>query len=282
MIQFAVACLLVILPLWAPWMDTRTSGELAEQVFEAFGPTPSACYSSEDVKLQDGIEVRWYPMGRLIHTCSGDFIIWFWGGVKEAGGIYKKPEEIRAIQSRPLTCTEVLERQDVRRASSTVRDVPYFEGMPAPEPDFSIFPDAKEYETVIRTALSAGPNFAGKFTVAEWSCGTACQNHAIIDVETGLVISVGPITEYGISYSRESTLLITNPKESLPELPATRYETESVALGIARVPREYFRLTTDELSRTQYLVRECVESSATGYIEIEDDRLGVIQDIQEE
>lgn len=103
MIRYILAGLLILIPLWAPWMDGWSSEELTQKVLSAFGPMPSACYDSEEHMLQDGIEIRWYPLGRFIHTCSGDFIVWFWGSVKEAGGVYKKPGDIRATQSRPLS-----------------------------------------------------------------------------------------------------------------------------------------------------------------------------------
>jgi len=275
MIRYILAALLLIIPIWAPWMDSWSSEEITQKVFGAFGPMPSVCYDDDEQALQEGLSVRWYPLGRFVHTCTGDCIVWFWGAVKEAGGVYKKSSDLQTVQSRPLTCTEVLKRQDLRRASSTITTVLAWNGEKATEPDFSLFPEAEGYRTLILQALKGGPTFAGKFTVAEWGCGTLCQNHAIIDVESGRVVALGPSTEYGIQYALDSTLLVTNPKENLPDLPQTQYETESLALSVAKTPREYYRLTNDVLSDTQYLVRECIESSATGYIDVEDNRLGV-------
>jgi len=277
MIRTLIVAVVALIVVWAPWMTSDGANALAEQVFEAFGPFPSVCYDSDERVVQEGLSVRWYPMGRLVHTCTGDYIVWTWGAVEEAGGVYKRSEDIRAVQGRALTCADVLERQEARRATSTDSELVYYDGAAAEELDFSIFPEAERQRSIIRNALRAGPTFAGKFAVAEWECGTGCQNHAVIDVETGLVIAFGPQTEHGVRYDLESTIMITNPIEHLPELPTTRYETESVALAIARLSREYYRLTSDALSGTQYLVRQCVESSATGYIEIEDDRIGVIQ-----
>ena len=87
-----------------------------------------------------------------------------------------------------------------------------------------------------------------------------------------------PHTEYGIAYSLDSTLLVTNPTGNLPELPHSSYEKEGLALALARLPREYHRLTSDKLSGTQYLVRECVENAAIGYLNVEDDRLQVVSE----
>lgn len=276
MIRFAIIFLLVFIPLWAPWMDTQGVEEITKQVLDAFGPVASSCYDSEGSLLQDGIEVQWYPLGRLVHTCSGDFVIWMWGAVKEQGGVYKRSNELQAVQSKALTCTDVLERQELRLSTTTDSKLVTYEGEYVTEPDFRIFKEAEKYRRIIIEALKRGPNFAGRFTVVEWGCGSNCQQHAVVDVETGLVVAYGLQTEFGLEYSIDSTLLVTNPKEKLPPLPNSVYETESLALSIARLPREYYRLTTDALSGTQYLVRLCVESSSTGYIEIEDDRLGIV------
>jgi hypothetical protein len=239
MFRIALLLLVVVIPLWAPWLDTQGVGEITKKVFEAFGPVASSCYDSEGKLLQDGVDVRWYPMGRLVHTCSGDFVVWMWGAVKEQGGVYKRAQELQAVQSKPLTCQEVLERQENRFASSTDSKLVKYDGPYATEPNFSIFEEAEEHRRVIMEAMKQGPVFAGRFAVAEWGCGSGCQQHAIIDVETGLVVGFGPQTEFGVEYSLESSMFVTNPINKLPPLPDSVYETESLALSIARVPREY-------------------------------------------
>jgi hypothetical protein len=275
MFRSLILFLLVAVPLWAPWMDSKGVEYITKQVFDAFGPVASSCYDVDGNLLQDGLKVNWYPLGRMVHTCSGDYVVWEWGDVKEIGGIYKRSKEIQPLISKALTCKEVLERQELRLATSTDDKLEIYKGEYAKKPDFSIFKDAFEYKKVITEALKNGPNFAGKFTVVEWGCGSGCQEHAVVDSETGLVVAYGLQTEFGVDYSLESSLLVTNPINKLPKLPDSKYETESVALSLARLPREYYRLTTDALSGTQYLVRLCVENSTSGYIEIEDDRLGV-------
>jgi len=264
---------LLVLPLWAPWMDSKGVENTTNIILEAFGPLASSCYDSEGELLHDGVEVSWYPFGRHVHTCSGDFVVWMWGAVREQGGVYKRSDELQSVQSKALTCESVLERQEFRYATSSDSTVVVYEGEVATEPNFSIFNEAQEYERIITAALKKGPTFAGRFAVAEWGCGSTCQQHAVIDAETGLVVAYGTKTEYGIEYSLESTLLVTNPVAKLPELPNSVYETEGLALSLARVPREYYRLTTDALSGTQYLVLQCVENAATGYIEVEDEHL---------
>jgi hypothetical protein len=36
----------------------------------------------------------------------------------------------------------------------------------------------------VKTAIQAGPDFAGRLAILLWSCGTACSNAVIADVQT--------------------------------------------------------------------------------------------------
>lgn len=37
----------------------------------------------------------------------------------------------------------------------------------------------------MKAAISDGPDFAGRFAILLWSCGSACSNATIADVQTG-------------------------------------------------------------------------------------------------
>ncbi|MBI2688239.1 MAG: hypothetical protein HYX27_18195 [Acidobacteria bacterium] len=41
------------------------------------------------------------------------------------------------------------------------------------------------FRTRIREAAAAGPNFAGKFTIAQWGCGAGCVHTVIVDASNG-------------------------------------------------------------------------------------------------
>lgn len=41
------------------------------------------------------------------------------------------------------------------------------------------------FHTVIEEATKNGPNFAGRYTIADSGCGTSCESVAVIDAETG-------------------------------------------------------------------------------------------------
>lgn len=51
--------------------------------------------------------------------------------------------------------------------------------------NFASHPKAKTFRTNLKNALSEGVNFAGKFIVTNWGCGTGCSYGAVIDGKTG-------------------------------------------------------------------------------------------------
>src|SRR5215831_11081735 len=50
-------------------------------------------------------------------------------------------------------------------------------------------PIARMYRTVIRQEMSQGANFAGFYRVAIWGCGSSCAQFAVVNLETGRVIT---------------------------------------------------------------------------------------------
>jgi len=90
-----------------------------------------------------------------------------------------------------------------------------FSGNPAPV-DLSSDSDARRFRTVLREGAQTGPNFAGKYTVVTWGCGTSCQSVAIIDAETGSVYTPGIVAEAGVKYKLDSRLLVVNPPGNTP------------------------------------------------------------------
>lgn len=58
-----------------------------------------------------------------------------------------------------------------------------------PKLDLSSNPTARMYRTVLRHEISLGPNFAGHYRVAVWGCGTSCAMFAVVNLETGRVIT---------------------------------------------------------------------------------------------
>lgn len=47
----------------------------------------------------------------------------------------------------------------------------------------------RTFRTVILDAAQKGPNFAGRYAVAQWGCGSGCLSMALVDETTGKVFS---------------------------------------------------------------------------------------------
>ena len=114
---------------------------------------------------------------------------------------------------------------------------PIFRGTPA-EPQFTnprqvlpnrqsgendLLPDADDrYRTSVRLNAQRGPNFAGRYTIARWSCGTSCSSMVVVDAVTGVLYRDAPfgtlvtngnpqskLHEYsGLSFRKDSSLLV--------------------------------------------------------------------------
>ena len=66
---------------------------------------------------------------------------------------------------------------------------PLFRGTPA-HPRF-VTPGQRQFRTAIEDEAKQGPNFAGRFRLVEWGCGTGCISIAVVDLLSGIV-SDGP------------------------------------------------------------------------------------------
>lgn len=101
-----------------------------------------------------------------------------------------------------------------------------FSGTPAPV-KLTSHPQARRFRTVLQQGAKKGPNFAGKYTVVTWGCGSSCQSVGIINAETGSVYMLKSPAEAGVKFQLDSRLLIVNPPENFsenePDWMQTRY-----------------------------------------------------------
>jgi hypothetical protein len=89
--------------------------------------------------------------------------------------------------------------------------------------DDDSLPDSDErYRGSVSLDARQGPNFAGQYTIAQWSCGTSCSSSVVVDERTGrlfrdtpygtLVTSGNPESKdhqyAGLSFRLDSSLLI--------------------------------------------------------------------------
>jgi hypothetical protein len=84
-----------------------------------------------------------------------------------------------------------------------------------------LLPDSDlRYRQTTEENAAAGPNFAGRYTIAEWSCGSGCSSFVVIDSITGKLYRAAPYGTLltrsaqhqfsGMSYRLDSTLLIVD------------------------------------------------------------------------
>ncbi len=77
------------------------------------------------------------------------------------------------------------------------------------DPDFSTNPNSKRFITRIKNECAKGINFAGKYTLVSWGCGSSCQSGVIIDRKTGKIFG-GYGTSLGSEFRKDSKLIIKN------------------------------------------------------------------------
>lgn len=121
-----------------------------------------------------------------------------------------------------------------------------YEGLPA-SIKFESHPEAKIYTTKMSEALSKGVNFAGQYTIAQWGCGTSCQGLAIIETKTGDIKVYSLVSETGVVFQKDSTLLIVNPPT---DMPPERYDGRQIAT-------DYYEMKNGEL----FLIAKKIEGA---------------------
>lgn len=120
------------------------------------------------------------------------------------------------------------------------------------------FPEARMFRTKIIEAAQQGPNFAGHYTVATWGCASGCQQHAVVDAQSGNIVSFGLMTEMGLKYYPNNRILITNPAENFSKIIESNTNGSEIYDEWLKIPREYYVLI--ENLGTPYLEKVCTEN----------------------
>lgn len=123
-------------------------------------------------------------------------------------------------QASDETASAAVPANDAEKATSTApATLPAFEDYPVKD----VFQDAPAevdlnsadygplYRTVLRDVAATGPDFAGRYTVVQWGCGTGCQVNAVVDARTGELSEQTLVTQNGVAYRLDSALLIADP-----------------------------------------------------------------------
>ena len=72
--------------------------------------------------------------------------------------------------------------------------------------DFSTNEAATHHRTAITKDVAAGVNFAGKYVVSTWGCGEGCKGSAVINAESGKILSYG-LQSSSFTFDQNSNLL---------------------------------------------------------------------------
>lgn len=96
---------------------------------------------------------------------------------------------IFGIFSIPSSVASSAKSASVSDRYPTFNELPiqeHFTGKPAPV-DTASSAKARRFRTVLKEGAKVGPNFAGRYTVVKWGCGTACAEFAIVNAIDGRV-----------------------------------------------------------------------------------------------
>lgn len=87
-----------------------------------------------------------------------------------------------------------------------------FSGRPAAV-NLRSHPKAPLFRTRLKLSAREGPNFAGRFTVGLWGCGSDCRMLAVIEARTGRVHFAPFWVGIDATFHLDSALLIVNESE---------------------------------------------------------------------
>ena len=96
---------------------------------------------------------------------------------------------------------------------------------PYAKPDVETSAAARRFRTVIARGYTGRPDFAGRFQVLSWGCGSNCHMFAFVDTKTGKVTFAPAAAALGAEYRMDSKLFILDPKPMIQENGADLYET---------------------------------------------------------
>lgn len=89
--------------------------------------------------------------------------------------------------------------------------------------------DKRSFAHAVKSEISKGPDFAGRYAVVRWSCGTGCSNDLIADVVTGRTYGMPFL---GVAACRKVTDLLQVEREP-PPIDRLRYQRQKLETQVA-------------------------------------------------
>ena len=148
-------------------------------------------------------------MKKVLFVCGGVTVLLLFAAVTrflETRQVVEEPLDLGLQVEESETTQPLFENFALPAYGTTIDDI-------ATSARVASYPEAEAYLEDINAALLDGPNFAGVYTIATWSCGEQCQLSAIVHAATGDILEFGILSSFGLSYQKDSTLLIVNPRE---------------------------------------------------------------------
>lgn len=128
----------------------------------------------------------------------------------------------------PITAADIASGLDAP-GFEQFEEAPDFSRAPS-KVDFYRHTQAQKFRTRLTAEAAGGPDFAGHYTIAGWSCGLSCLQFAIIDAKTGKV-------HFPPGIKSVNTLRVdVRPNEPSRKLAALRYRVDSRLLVVLGAP----------------------------------------------
>jgi len=96
---------------------------------------------------------------------------------------------------------------------------------PHAKPNIGSSPDARRFRTRILRDYTGKPDFAGRFQVVSWGCGSNCHVFALVDTKTGKITFAPFSAALGAEYHLNSALFIIDPTTMMEEGDSVFYQT---------------------------------------------------------
>jgi hypothetical protein len=116
--------------------------------------------------------------------------------------------KMRRLGSMKRSCLFVIVAVLVAVPAAAQHDKPEFSDYPAKIEkkrstaiDFRNSPGASAFRTRLRSAIRGNVNFAGRYIIAGWGCGTGCVSGAVIDTRNGRVYFPKELSAVAVSFA---------------------------------------------------------------------------------